>query len=134
MGAEESEQRPQLVLGPQAVQRAAAGRGQDRRLAGERVLVQQVEDMLQRAGVGSAIDRRADDHQVRHFDAAQQDLARPRQRIARRRRQQHRADHGQVDQAGGCVDAALHRLEHGLDQDPRARRAGEVSGQSDDRS
>ena len=66
--AEEAEERAQLVLGDEAVHERAARRREHDGLAGEGAMVDEIEEMLQRARHRGAIDGCADDEEIGALD------------------------------------------------------------------
>lgn len=70
-GLEEAEQRPQLVIDHQRMAFAAAGGGQQDGGVDQRVLVDEVEEMLEQPGVRAAIDRRAHHEDIGLLDGHQ---------------------------------------------------------------
>jgi hypothetical protein len=65
---EEAEQRAKGVLDDERMARPAAGRGQDDGLAGERLGLDEVEQVLEQARIGALVDGRTDDERVRRLD------------------------------------------------------------------
>ena len=129
---EEAEEGPQLVLDHQAVPVAAAGRCQQHRLAGEIGWPEQVEQMLEEAGVAALVDR------ARHHERVGAD-----DRLERRPRlRPELADAGRPDQGGrelADVEDDPARIQttgslpdDRLDQRPRLRRPGEVARDAHD--
>src|ERR1700754_4052311 len=63
-GLEEAEQRPQLMFDNQRMTKAAAERGQQHRAVLQRARLDQVEHMLEQAGIGALEHRAADDETI----------------------------------------------------------------------
>lgn len=70
-GLEEAEERPQLVVDHQCVALAAAGGGQQDGGVDQRILVDEVEEVLEQAGVLAAVDRRGNHQYVCLFNGHQ---------------------------------------------------------------
>src|SRR5471030_1896699 len=70
-GLEETEQRPQLMIEHQCMPLAATGRGQQHGGVDQRIEIDQVEQVLEQAGVRTAINRGGDDQQISAFDGLQ---------------------------------------------------------------
>ena len=111
--------------------RVAAG-GEHDQLAAERVLVEQVEQVLEQAGVRALVDRAADHQHVGALDRAEDapDLGSGLRAI--HRLQQRRAGVDQVEQRRLAEPARGGGVEHRLHQRARARGARPVAADADD--
>ena len=130
-GPQVGEQRAHRVLEHQRVPRRAGGRAEERRLAGQRVLVEHVEERLEQAAVGRGEDRRDRDQRVGADDRVDRRL----QRLVGEPGQQVVGEVAgvlaQLDDLDGDVDAALAQGGDGgrgqpVGQQPRRRRGGQA--------
>ena len=71
---EEREERPELVLDDERVAVASAGGKQRNRRSKKGRVVDEVDEVLEEAGVGAFVDRRADDEKAGAFDCLQRIL------------------------------------------------------------
>ena len=100
---EEPEQRPKRVLHHQRMAQAAAGGGERHRQADERLRADEVEHVLEQAGIGALVDRRSHDERVGPLDRRDERFRRLREVFAGERAEARpgvdQVDHGQVDAA-----------------------------------
>jgi hypothetical protein len=67
-GAEEAKQWAQLVLGDEGMQQTPTRGGQDDRRSAQPVVADKVKNMLESAGVGTAVNRRSHHDEIGSFD------------------------------------------------------------------
>jgi len=131
MGAEEAEERTQLMFHDERVTVAAAGGRGDDGLARQSLRLDEVEEVLEEPGVGTLVDRAADDKAIRGLDRPD-DRCGPRAERCAAEGADLLADIDEVEHFK--VDAApgAHLGSNGLDQKPRAGRAMCVAAHGDD--
>ena len=129
-GVEKAEERPQLMLRHQAVQRRPRGRGENDRRSLQSAVVHDVEEVLEGPGVRGPIDRRADNEQVGLLDHVDDGFRPPRQRPSRDRGEEVGGLVGEFDQPDFAVGAEM--LEDAADQGGRARGPQEAPRNADD--
>ena len=93
------------MLDGQTVHGAAGSRRQDDGLAGERVVMNQVEQMFERAGIGGAVHWRADHEDVGRLDGVNDRLGLRACPGAGQGWQHQRGGISHLDDAGGEVEA-----------------------------
>ena len=74
MGAEEGEERPEVMLDHQGMAVGTTGRREDDGAPGEHGRVDEVEEMLEETGIGGLVDRRRNDQHVGSLDRGQHAL------------------------------------------------------------
>ncbi|MCY1284142.1 hypothetical protein D9M70_330360 [compost metagenome] len=111
---------------------AATGGGEQDRGVDQGVLADQVEQVLELAGVAAAIDRRGDDQQVGRLDVAQFVLDGFRQLLAPQRAAQRPGDVAQLDEVAVDLQVLAELGDQRLGQGQRARGARGAAGNGDD--
>ncbi|WP_281408704.1 hypothetical protein [Methylobacterium sp. WL1] len=130
--AEEAEERPESVLDHQGVARPATCGHDGHRLAGQRGRIDQVEQVLEQAGIGTLVDRRADDEPISLLDRIEHAAGRQRQLVARPGRSQPGAGIDEVEDppVEGCLGAGL--VQHGVNQRAGLGRTLNIRAQPDE--
>ncbi len=132
VGAEEPEERPQLVLDDEGVAVPAAGRRDDHRPVGQRRRVDQVEDVLEQAGIGALVDRARHDQGVGLRDRPDQGGAAGAQVVRGVGGAEFRPAVEDVEELDVDGMARGHGLGDGPDEGPRLRRPVGVAAEADD--
>ncbi|TPQ46391.1 two-component sensor histidine kinase [Prosthecomicrobium hirschii] len=131
-GPEEGEERPERMLDHQGVALAAAGRGNDQRLAGQGGGIDQVEEMLEEARIGALVDRRGHHQRIGAGDRIDQPGEPRRRPTGIERRPQLGAQIDQIEHRALDAGAQRDLLDDRRGQAERTRRALRVAGQADE--
>src|SRR5450755_1150423 len=133
---EEPEQRPELMFNDKPVQKAPTSRGQNDDLAGQRLVMNEIENMFERASVGRAINGRANDNDIGALDRLNnrgRTLVFKQSATTQGREQMRRRVH-KLDQLGFGGRFFLDGVEKGFYDRSGPRGPLRTSGYADDRS
>ncbi|KAG1462251.1 hypothetical protein G6F57_013985 [Rhizopus arrhizus] len=131
-GLEEAEERPQRVVDHQRVAFAAASGGQQDGGIDQRVLVDEVEKVLEQPRVGAAVDRRGHHQHVGLLDRGQLPLHRLGQLRAPQRTGKLRRQLAQLDQVRFAGNVFADQVQQVLGQGCRPRGALQSAGNGGD--
>ena len=132
MGAEEGEERPEMMLDHQRMPVGATGRRKDDGAPGEHGRVDEVEEMLEETGIGGLVDGRRNDQHVGGLDRGQHALGRGGKLAALDGGAELGAGVDEIEELDLAKAARLRLAEDCTDQRARPRRPREVAADTDD--